>query len=603
MTNLAFDGRSDLRGVFYGPVDAATIETAYRPNGSEIQKIVTLKSVGKVGNHGSSHFQKRENMSSLSEGTPLPANDAPGILDAVRDQNRETHFKFGTPSSAVWFSTADLIENDKSVFARLAAAGMTYLTTGKRNSVKKMIEDHPHFRDGLIASRPGWLTDIIYVYGDGTICRADKAATEIIVTFDTNVRHTPLGSLAEWKAQLSAIGSKEPITLFLLSYAMVGPILRFAPSHVLNPYIELIGQPESGKTTFAMLAASVHVGDPSTGIGGGVTWNMSEASFDQLRKPYNDSMLFIDEQNEMDIALQASGKMAFKQASSSGRRKFDHPPTEGLRVALLSTGNISIRETMKGPGGVVNAVASRTCEIFFEGPLMREVPVGFADTMSATNHIREICNRQYGTAGRAFIQEVATAVASDPTKFHSRIAGLMTAFRAKVGAVGLPSRIVDTFSIAYAAGRMAQRWGILPSNDASVMDACMYALQLVPKSNGSMAVVQKSALEIVQDVLRAKGRSLFDLGSYEARRYRVPMPSDFGYIWTAENGETFYYIEPAKLRAEISTGLSSYLKSLRAQGVLVAEEGKNPKLSIKAPRHVPVSGRRVYCLKIGDPML
>ncbi|RWO81060.1 DUF927 domain-containing protein [Mesorhizobium sp.] len=542
-------------------------------------------------------------MSNLSEGLPVPHN-SPGILDAVTSQDGQTHFKFGTRANAVWFSTTDLIANDKAVFSRMAIAGMTYLTTSKRNSVKKMIEDHPHFREGLVASRPGWLTDSVYVFGDGTIFRADGKATEIIVTFDTNVRHTPLGSLAEWKAQVSAIGSKERVTLFLLSYALVGPILRFAPSHVMNPYIELIGQPECGKTTFAMLAASVHVGDPSSGIGGGVTWNLSEASFDQLRKPYNDSMLFIDEQNEMDISLQTSGKMAFKQASTSGRRKFDHPPAESLRMALLSTGNISTREAMKGPHGVVDAVASRTCEICFEGPLMREVPVGFADTMSATNNIREICNRQYGTAGRAFIQEVAIAVASDPVKFRSWIADLMTAFRAQIGTAGLPSRVIDTLSITYAAGRMAKQWGILPSNDSSVMEACMYALQLVPKAkNSTEAVVQKPSIEVIREVLRAKERSMFDLGSKAAPINRLPLRSDFGYKWTAENGEIFHYIEPGKLRAEISTDLIRALKALRAQGALVTEEGKNPKLSIKAPRYVPVDGRRVYCLKIGDPMI
>ncbi|UVK39366.1 DUF927 domain-containing protein [Mesorhizobium sp. AR10] len=541
-------------------------------------------------------------MSNLSEGAPVPANEPPGILDAVKSQNGQTHYKFGTASSAVWFSTSDLIENDKNVFSRLAAAGMTYLTTSKRNSVKKIVEEHLHFRDGLIASRPGWLTDNIYVFGDGSICRADGAATEIIVTFDTNERHTPVGTLAEWKAQLSAIGGKEPITLFLQAYALLGPLLRFAPSHVLNPYIELIGEPESGKTTFAMLAASVHAGDPSSGIGGGVTWNLSEASFDQLRKPYNDSMLFIDEQNEMDISLQISGKMAFKQASSSGRRKFDHPPAESLRMALLSTGNVSTRDGMKGPDGVARAVASRTCEVSFQGPLMREVPAGYPDTMSATNHIRVICNQQYGTAGRAFIQEVATAVAQDPVRFRSRIVSLMTAFRAKIGNGALPSRIVDTFSITYAAGFMAKKWGILPDNDASVMNSCIYALQLVPKVGSPQAVVQNSATEVIKEVLRAKGRSVFDLGSSAAPKHRVPFETDFGYRWTSQHGETFYYIETSKLR-EISTDLSRVLKDLRAQGALITEKGRNPKLSIKAPRYIPVSGRRVYCLKIGDPLL
>ncbi|MER9163599.1 DUF927 domain-containing protein [Mesorhizobium sp. M0715] len=537
-------------------------------------------------------------MSTLSEGAPDPANESPGILDAVKSQNRQTHFKFGTASSAVWFSTTDLIENDKNVFSRLAAAGMTYLTTRKRNSVKQMIEEHPHFRDGLIASRPGWLTDTIYVFGDGSICRADGSATEIIVTFDTNVRHTPLGSLAEWKAGLSAIGGKEPITLFLQAYALLGPLLRFAPSHVLNPYIELIGQPESGKTTFAMLAASIHVGDPSSGIGGGVTWNLSEASFDQLRKPYNDSMLFIDEQNEMDSSLQISGKMAFKQASSSGRRKFDHPPAESLRMALLSTGNVSTRDGMKGPDGAVHAVASRTCEIAFRGPLMREIPAGFPDTMSATNHIRVICNQQYGTAGRAFIQEVATAAAQDPVRFRSRIEELMTTFRAKVGGVALPSRIIDTFSITYAAGRMAKQWGILPDNEASVMDACMYALELVPKTRSPQAVVQKSGLEVIREVLRSKGRFVFDL----PKNGRVPHASDFAYKWKTKNGEILYYVEPCKLRAEINSDMLRILKELRGQGDLITEKGKNPKLSIKAPRYIPVSGRRVYCLRI-DPLL
>ncbi|TGS19031.1 DUF927 domain-containing protein [Mesorhizobium sp. M2E.F.Ca.ET.209.01.1.1] len=536
----------------------------------------------------------------MSSGREMPGSEqlanGPCVLDKVRDQEGRIHFKYGTDKAAIWFSAADLVRDDKAVFADLVDAGFAFLSSKPRTALLTALDQHSSVRDALVAIRPGWLSDDIYVFGDGAVVREDGLDSEILIAFKHDARFTPVGEIKAWKAGISRIVGGEALAAFLLSYAFVGPLLRFAPSYLTNPFVELVGPPECGKTTFAIMAAGAYAGNPNSNVGGGETWNMTEQAFDDVRKHFQDSMLFVDEQNEMDLALRTSGKMAFKQSSSSGRRRLGQPPEQGIKVALLSTANEASKDAMQGKADVVAAAGSRTCTIAFKGPIMTVCPEGFSNPEKAMYGLRKFCDVQYGTAGRKFVQAVAKQVKESGAKaLGDRIELLMSDFRSQVSSKEAPARVVNAFALTYAAGRLARAWGVLPAFEQTIAKAVRTIFDLASPATASESKDIEWALERTQSVLQKYATRTRDLN--EGKAAHIFWEPPFAYRKSVHKVVT-YYVPTENLQQALGSDCQRVLQRLRADGKLKSEGGNKPKLSIKAPTFVPVGGQRVYCITL-----
>jgi hypothetical protein len=168
-----------------------------------------------------------------------------GIIDAVRDQNDGHWIRYGSRDRSVWFKAADLISAGDEVFERLSTVGVLCLTRISKDRIRREVEGHTAYRAALVASRPGWL-DRHYIFGDGTVIAPRGDETEVIVAFEGDPKFTPEGSLTKWQASVGPLVTDQPLALFALAFAFVGPLLRFAPAGYTNPLIELVGPRECG---------------------------------------------------------------------------------------------------------------------------------------------------------------------------------------------------------------------------------------------------------------------------------------------------------------------------------------------------------------------
>ena len=107
-----------------------------------------------------------------------------------------------------------------------------------------------------------------------------EGGTEVIIAFQPNPKFTPKSTLAGWQQAVGPIVAQQRLPLLAVSLAFVGPLLRFAPPHLLNPQVELVGEREAGKSTLAALGASVWAGDPNSDVGGGETWDVTVNALD-----------------------------------------------------------------------------------------------------------------------------------------------------------------------------------------------------------------------------------------------------------------------------------------------------------------------------------
>src|SRR3954447_5017779 len=136
------------------------------------------------------------NFNKIAEAKPFEIKpNGPTVLDAVVDQNGGHWIRYGTEARSCWFSLHELQVAEKDVFGRLAAAGMTFLTSKTKNAFKAEIERVPEYRSALIAAHPGWVGETHFVLGDGKVVGLPGDTREVIIAFEPRPKFSPKGTL------------------------------------------------------------------------------------------------------------------------------------------------------------------------------------------------------------------------------------------------------------------------------------------------------------------------------------------------------------------------------------------------------------------------
>ncbi|GEO18063.1 DUF927 domain-containing protein [Microvirga aerophila] len=423
----------------------------------------------------------------------------------------------------------------------------------------------------------------------------------MIITFDPNGKFTPKGTLEKWQKKLGPVVGHQTYPMFLLMYAFVGPLLRFAPPHILNPQVELVGKRETGKTTAAAAAASIWAGDPERDVGGGEDWDLTINALDIQKRAHSDSLMFNDEINLAGTSsadqVEVVSKSVFKIASTGGRKRLtDAKPVPNLRLALLSTSNVPLRRLVKAKGAVLGALASRmiTIRIGKDRPygILDRVPDSFADARQAMQHLRAVINSQYGTAGQSFIARLVKERAADERALGRSIQKRMNRFLKEVEQIRSSHssiRIENTLAVTYAAGRLARDWGILPRTWGSLLPVLLQIYRSLQKKPVA------SPLDRVRQYVETHREQLVKVESM-AKPYTAPkFESTAGFLRCVSGG--YELLVPTKLFQEEFPDHRLLMQALKKASLARTEGGNQTKLSIKVPKVICSTGR-VYCIRL-----
>ncbi|MFF9550337.1 DUF927 domain-containing protein [Methylobacterium fujisawaense] len=529
---------------------------------------------------------------------------APSILDAVRDQHGGRWIRYGTQRRAIWFVIADLIRDGATVFGRLSSVGAACLTSASQAALKRSIETHEDYRAALVATRPGWLEGS-YVFGDGTVAAPEASDREVIVTFETNAKFTPRGTLGEWQEAVAPFVAGQPLSYFAVSLALSGPVLRVAPRGFLNPQVEIVGGGEVGKTSLAVLAASVWAGNPDSDCGGGEIWDITLNALDDVKLAHRDGFLFLDEGNLMGATLGQRREFArqavFKVATTAGRRRMgDALVAEHARLSLLSTTNTALSDLIEGSADVRHAAQSRMITIRIEADaphgVFARVPRGFANARAASEAMRDAADQFWGAAARAFVARLVQEVADDEEGLKRLVAQALGRYMRR-DSLGISSaRAQKTLALVAVTAALARRWGILPgawgSPVATVQTVARSALQ------GRDHPGDPEPLAAILSYVARHRPNLIDASDLLQPLSKVAFESAAGILRTGRHGREIL-IPAARFQATFQDA-ESMMRSLRDAGRAQVEGGRAPKLTIKTPRAICAEGR-VYCIRLGEP--
>ncbi|MCJ2071261.1 DUF927 domain-containing protein [Methylobacterium sp. J-030] len=525
----------------------------------------------------------------------------PDILDAVRDQHGTPWIRYGTDERAIWFAVTDLISAPTMVFKNLARAGTIYSARPAQDALKKLVDAHTTYRRALVASHPGWIDDDpIYVFGDGSVIKPEGDGREIIIGFERHSKFEAYGTLKKWQATVKPFIKHQPLPYFAIAFALTGPILHFLSRGQLNPICEIVGKRETGKSTVGVLAASVWAGDPHSQVGGGDTWRMTINAIDEVKLGRRDGLMFADEANLVGVAISKLPDYIqdaiFTLSSDRGKRRMGDPDTAVMaNVAVLSTSNIPLRDLVGGHTDKIEALRSRVITITLApdrpNGIFDTVPKGHPTSGAAAKALQSAANKGWGEPARTFVSELVRRAARDENRLRQLIAKRVDRYLDRLPSSPGSARVKQTLALVAAAASLAQNWGVFPKPWGSPTTMIRAIAQLTHDNQLGVSV---SPIERVQAYIRRHQDELVNLLNKKPVS-KVEFDKIPGFMKN-QYGQTELMIPTAKFRKEFLDH-EAFLDILDMGGLIRAENGRQKKRAIKAPRGI-CPGKRVYCLKI-----
>jgi len=360
----------------------------------------------------------------------------------------------------------------------------------------------------------GWLQGAwVYVQPNGHVGDAGEPVhLELEQNCPTVSSMTSSGTLKEWKANVAAPLRDNPLAMFCVIFAFLGPLLKVLGLE--GGGVHLVGGSSVGKTTGLQCSASVYGcgSSPSTDSGNSFvqTWNQTSNGLEGIAAAHSDSLAAMDE-----IGLHAGtdlGNDLYLMAGGRGKGTMDsHRRLKNVRKwvgNILSTGEIPMLEAIERKGGRANAgMLVRLIDIpvvnMFPNP-----PEGMASS-EFSNLIKSRCSTYYGKAGRAFVKVLVNELQDDPEIVISEFRDTLNEFtREMTPAVTTPlqERAIRRFAAIRVAGHAAVEAGVLPYTTEEVDSCVAEVLGSWLNYRPSVTDVQRSIVQL-QDLIVRSGSS------------------------------------------------------------------------------------------------
>jgi len=354
------------------------------------------------------------------------------------------------------------------------------------------------------ASRTGWYHQddkLVFVFphqviGSDSICFQSE--------YSVNQDYETLGSLHGWQTEVATYCQDNPMLLFVMSAAFVGPLLKLINRHAGAVGIHLLGDSSKGKTTALHMAASVWGSSAFV-----KSWRATDNGLEGIAAALNDTLFVLDEISQCDP--QEIGAIVYALGNGIGKQRANRyggvrEPSR-WRLMWLSSGERSLSAHMREANLSAKAgqqvrlldipVTNQNHGIFDK--LYGHVHGGtFADTLG------EACQQHYGHAGVQFIKHLI-ADKQNLQVFYAEITALPM-FAAKDG---LGGRAAKVFVLAAMAGELAIQYGIVPWRSGSALHAASTAYLAWRDLRGDGQTEEQQILKTVQTFIDRHGESRF----------------------------------------------------------------------------------------------
>lgn len=347
-------------------------------------------------------------------------------------------------------------------------------------------------------------------YGDAYLRANDKVVGEIKgdkpILHPSAKNHLPVEdkqqTLKLWKMNVAPYALHSSRIMLALCCGFSGFLLKL--SGMEGGGFHLWGMSSIGKTSSAYMLASL-AGSPKDVV---VLWNNTDKGLEEIAVAHNDSYLVLDESKLLDKDVLAAAKImqnrVYTLSGGKGKTRsaiYENKVAE-WQVSIFSTGECSLQQ-LAASGNVerlegenvrvidVNADAGAEMGIF------ESLPDGIKSSNELVHAIKDATHRYYGSAKPAFLKRLVADIQDDRESVKRKLEKGIEFFLNKHQVdrnSGIQVRIAKRFAIAYVAGSMAVKYGVLPFTKQDVMKGISTCYQDSLKAVLSEPEVMKSPL-------------------------------------------------------------------------------------------------------------
>lgn len=322
-------------------------------------------------------------------------------------------------------------------------------------------------------------------YGDSYLCVNDKIIGKVKrerpILHPSVKNHLPVEEKKEtlklWKKYVAVYALHSSRIMLAICCGFSGFILKLLD--IEGGGFHLWGMSSTGKTSTAYVLASL-AGSPKEII---VLWNNTDKGLEEIAVAHNDSYLALDESKLLDKDISVAAKImqnrVYTLSGGKGKTRsamFDNKVAE-WQASIFSTGESSLQqladsgkmERLEGENvRVIDVHADAGCEM----GIFESLPEGVSSSNELVHAIKDVTHHYYGSAKPAFLKRLVADIQDDRESVKRKLEKGIEFFldKHKVDRnSGIQVRIAKRFAIAYVAGSMAVKYGVLPFTKQDVM--------------------------------------------------------------------------------------------------------------------------------------
>ena len=478
-----------------------------------------------------------------------------------------------------WIShTAFALETPREIKSKLASQGVV-LIGSDWGTVVNQVQALQSFPPRRLIEQPGW-TGNHFTMADGSVIGPGKRRKPKALFAGDGFFSSTKGTLGSWRDGVAAPLVGQNLLSFLLMAGFASPLLTLTQRQS-NFGFELVGKGGCGKTTALYVMASacgpaVH----SSGSNYWMSFNMTMAGMEKQLQRYNHLLTLFDEANLIVGSRSSQEVGEFRERVfrlSDGRTKSTaySPMQQTVRTIYLTTANEPVSTLLAGGDDRTNAAAAdRLITLMLDDNRPHGtfdfIPPEFGDATDFANHLKSVIADHYGVPLRQFLDKVAKARASDERALRADIRAYEMKFVRKVGVDtndGSATRVAEAFGLVYAAGRLAVKFGVLPSN-FQCMKAAKYCYAMyAAHSRVPLLEEQLSALAAGDNVIKLKAKKLPKVSD---ARFRTTT----AFKRKGKGGRIELMVSRAALKT-MRSDAASLVKRAKAAGVLIHDKDRN----------------------------
>jgi uncharacterized protein (DUF927 family) len=326
---------------------------------------------------------------------------------------------------------------------------------GARQALAEYIQTARPGGKARCVSRIGWHARA-FVLPDITLGQIGDE--RVLLQTSTSLDHAfgVRGSLHGWQERVAQLAIGNSRLVHALSAAFAGPLLQ--PSGTESGGFHYRGPSSTGKTTALLVAGSVWGGG---GLKGYLRqWRATDNGLEAVAAAHCDGLLCLDELSQVDP--KAAGASAYMLANGAGKaragRNGEGRHAREWRVLFLSSGEIGLDDKLAEDGRGRRETAGQQVRVI-DVPADGGAGLGlFEDLHSVAcadafaRQLKIASTEEYGTAGRAFLEEVKR----DPEGIIAAVRTHQNEFIAEycpAGADGQVKRVAARFGLTRRLAR------------------------------------------------------------------------------------------------------------------------------------------------------